>query len=116
MSGFGQHTPTLAMIDPTLVVNAMKWAQIGQVFGISASAFARMAFIAMLIAIVGPTQRLQVWILRAFFVLQVIINAIVVLYILLQCHPITGLWNPASGASCLPHSGEQHLGYTQSSQ
>lgn len=113
MSGFGQHTSDLVKADPHLVIEAMKWAQLGQVFGISASALARMAFVAMLISIISPTQRLHVWLLRAFFFVQAVINGIVVLYILLQCRPISGLWNPASGAKCLPPSGEQHLGYGQ---
>lgn len=116
MSGFGQHTSVLAEIDPQLVVEAMKWAQLSQVMGVLASALARMAFVAMLLSIISPTQKWHVWLLRGFFIVQVIINAITMLYILLQCHPISGLWNPANGAECLPHSGEQYLGYVQASQ
>jgi hypothetical protein len=115
MSGFGQHASDLGKSDPQRVVNAMKWALLGQVFGITASALARMAFVAMLIPIIAPTQKIHLWVLRGFFLIQVIINSIVVLYILLQCHPISGLWNPANGAKCLPPSGEEHLGYGQSS-
>lgn len=68
----------------------------------------------MLSLIIAPSQKIHLWLLRAFFVVQAIINSIVVLYILLQCHPIVGLWDPTSGAKCLSPSGEQHLGYGQS--
>lgn len=115
LSGFGQHTAVLLNIDPHLVIEAMKWAELGQVFGISASALARMAFVAMLISIISPTQRVHIWLLRAIFVITAVINAIVVLYLLLHCHPLSGLWNPPSG-KCRPPYELQRLGYGQASQ
>ena len=108
--GFGKHAEDL---DPHLVTEVVKWAFLGQVLGIMGSAFARMAFIATLVYLLSPTQRIQLWLLRGFFFVQVCINSITALYILLQCRPTYGLWNHTAGAVCLPPYIQEHLGFTQ---
>jgi len=111
-NGFGLHQKDLA---PELVIQVVKWAFLGQILGIMASAIARMAFIATLTLLLGPNQKLQLWLLRGFFVVQACINSITSLYILLQCRPTRGLWNHTIGAKCLPPIIQEHLGFSQAS-
>jgi len=87
-SGFGLNAYDL---DPKLVTEAVKWAFLGQVLGIMAVAIARMAFITTLALLLAPAQKFQLWLLRGFWVVQLLVNTITALYILLQCRPTRGL-------------------------
>ena len=112
-AGFGQHAEDL---DPRRVIEVVKWAFLGQILGIMGSAFARMAFIATLIYLLSPQQRIQLWLLRGFFSLQVCINSVTALYILLQCRPTYGLWDHTVGAVCLPPYIQEDIGFSQGGQ
>lgn len=100
-------------LAPELVIEVIKWAFLGQVLGILASAITRLAFIATLVRLLAPTQRLQLWLLRGLAVGQICINSITSLYILLQCRPTRGLWNHTIGAKCLPPIIQEHIGFSQ---
>ena len=109
-NGFGQHARTLG---PQLTSVVVKWAFVAQVFGIFASALARMAFIMTLLSLLSPQQRIQLWLLRGFFFVQLVVNLGTGLYILLQCQPPAGLWDHSLPAKCFPPYVHARLGFFQ---
>ena len=111
-NGFGIHQK---LLGPRLIAAAIKWAFLGQVFGILGAGSARLGFIATLYALLSPQQRTQRWLLRGFFFVQFVINLGTALFIPLQCQPSAGLWDHSIQAKCLPPYVQANLGFTQGS-
>ena len=109
-NGFGQHAQTLG---PQLTSVVIKWTFLAQMFGIWGAALARMAFIMTLLALLSPQQRVQLWLLRGFFFVQLVLNLGTGLFIPLQCQPTAGLWDHTIPAKCLPPYVQAHLGFVQ---
>ena len=107
-NGFGEHAQTLG---PQLTSVIIKWAFLGQMFGIFGAALARMAFTMTLLALLSPQQRIQLWLLRGLFFVQLVLNLGTGLFIPLQCQPSAGLWDHSIPAKCLPPYVQAHLGF-----
>lgn len=110
--GIGNH---VGVLSPNDVVQANKWSWIGQIVALFAIGFGKIAVVALLLRIQGPTHRKKGWILHGVWVTNLILNINQMIMILLQCHPVTKIWNRELPGNCDFQSTTSKVGFFQGS-
>ena len=110
MYGAGNHA---ADLTPGDLVQAVKWNWMGQLVTIITIGFAKIAVIAMILRIQGPTQRKYSWVLHFIWVTNMAVNVTEVVLILYQCTPIAKLWNTHMAGVCPGRLRSARVGFFQ---
>lgn len=92
-------------------VNAMRYEFLSQPFGITAAALARIS-LAVLLVKFCVASKAWIWTVWTIIWMQVILNAVTVFIIFLQCQPIQTLWDPNVVGKCWTPQVQVVAGYT----
>ena len=109
-NGYGQHVWDL---DSSKAARVIKYDYLAQTFGIAGGTVGRLAFICFIqgvLAIMIP-QKIILWVFAGF---QVVVNAMFILIIYLQCPGHTsGIWEHSGKAKCWSLHVQAYYGYFQ---
>lgn len=111
--GTGQH---IKLLSPTDIVSALKLSWVGQVIAIMAIGFGKIAVIALLLQIQGPTHRKKAYFLHFIWISNMCINIMQIVLILRQCTPVEKIWDNNVPGSCAFRTTTSELGYFQGSE
>ncbi|KAH8750714.1 hypothetical protein F5882DRAFT_310137, partial [Hyaloscypha sp. PMI_1271] len=89
--GLGRH---FFYLSPTQRILAIKFNFLGQAFGIMGPAFGRMASCLLMLKLFGTKQRLR-QLLWFIFWESLVVNAITLILVFVQCKDVQSLWDPA---------------------
>ena len=95
--GTGNHEYLLSY-ENLVLANLYSW--IAQLFAIAAAAIARLSVIAFILELQGASHPKLKWILYIVGGLQLVINAVEIVLIMLQCTPVNKLWDPQVPGDC----------------
>ncbi|KAE8378660.1 hypothetical protein BDV26DRAFT_292056 [Aspergillus bertholletiae] len=95
--GLGEHQSLLSAHN---IVQTNLWSWMAQIVAILCLVVSRIAVIAFLLSLQGPTSTIGRIVLYIVGAVQGIINVIEVGLILKQCDPTEKLWNPATAGTC----------------
>ena len=109
-SGLGNHIYLLAGPD---IVRANMWSWFGQILAVQAIGFGKIAVIAFLLRIQERTNKKKAWMLYFIAISNVIINIDQMILILLQCSPVTKVWDRLGPGTCNHVERTNHVGYFQ---
>lgn len=107
--GLGYHAQDLRHADVVVALRA-SWAS--QLTGIAAAVTGKLSIIAFLNQIRGRHQG-RPWFLYFVGASNVVVNAIVVVFILLQCTPLEKLWDERIPGDCKLRALNNHYAYFQ---
>ncbi|CAK3792472.1 Hypothetical predicted protein [Lecanosticta acicola] len=110
--GMGNHVDILT---PNDVVQASKWGWIGQIVALFAIGFAKIAVVALLLRMQGPSHVRKKWILHGSWITNLILNVNQMIMILLQCDPVSKIWNRNLPGNCDFQSTTSKVGFLQGS-
>ena len=107
----GQH---MASLETVQIVSTLKWSWIAQILNLIADTGGRLAAMAYLTTIQGPTHpRAKARFLGTLCIVQVASVIAIVAIILAQCSPIKKLWDEARPGTCNGRTRNRDFGYFQ---
>lgn len=95
------------------IVAALKWSWIGQIGGINAIGFGKLAICAFLLRIQDRTKSKKKWLLYFVGASGVIINLDQSILMLTQCTPAARVWDKSLVGTCNHVQRTTHVGYFQ---
>lgn len=108
--GLGRH---FFYLSPTQRVLAIKFNFLGQAFGIMGPAFGRMASCLLMLKLFGTKQRLR-QLLWFIFWESLVVNAITLILVFVQCKDVQSLWDPAGHPPvCWSPKVQEYTGFVQ---
>lgn len=110
--GSGNHITDLTMND---IIVSTKWSWFGQICIIFSIGFGKIAVIALLLRVQGPTHVKKSWILHAVWITNTILNISQTTLILLGCKPVEKVWNNFLPGNCSFRTTTSKVGYFQGS-
>ena len=107
--GVGRHFATLSPQD---AMEAIRWSNITDPFGVMAFCIPKVAVALLLVRIMAPVQRGR-WFLYTMTGVVTIAGILDVIFLFVQCKPVTALWDPivAATATCWKPSVLVNYGY-----
>ena len=79
---------------------AIKWSWVNQLSALFAIAMGKLAIVAFLQHLHGPEDRWKVAILWVVALSSLVINVIIIIIVLTQCHPLSKLWDDKLAGTC----------------
>lgn len=109
-SGLCNH---IHLLTPEQIVTASKWSWIGQIGGINAIGFGKLAICAFLLRIQDRTHSKKKWLLYFIGASGVIINIDQSVLMLTTCAPAAKVWDKSLIGTCYHIERTTHVGYFQ---
>ncbi|KAF2721794.1 hypothetical protein K431DRAFT_209419, partial [Polychaeton citri CBS 116435] len=110
--GSGNHISNLDAHD---VEQSIRWSWLGQLIAIMAIGFGKIAVIALVLRVQGPTHKKKSYVLHFIWISNTVINIAQVVLLLYQCTPVQKLWNESLPGECDGRVRAEYTGFFQGS-